>query len=467
MSALRDPQGKGAVPSLSWLGHTRATLLLGLPLIGAQLAQIAINVTDTIMVGWLGAFELAAAVLGTQTFFLFYIFGGGLALAVMPIAAQAHGRDDTRGVRRSVRMGIWVILLYCVLVILPLWFTESVLVMLGQEPDIAALAGDYVRVAQWSIFPALMIMLFRSYLSALERAQIILWATLFGTLANIGLNYVFIFGNLGAPKLGVVGAAVASLGTNVITFLALLAYAVRKPDLRKYELLVRFWRADWQGFFEVMRLGWPIGASILAEAGLFAGAAIVIGWIGTVELAAHGIVLQLAGIAFMIPLGLSSAATIRVGNAFGREDWVGLSRAGMVAILLSIGATLATALLFLLLPGSLVGLFLDENNPDAALVIVNAVPLLFVAAAFQLVDGLQVIGTGLLRGLKDTTVPMFIAVFSYWGIGMASAYAFGIALDFGAVGVWWGLALGLLFAAILMNWRYLLRERLGLVAVQA
>ncbi len=465
MSALRDPQGKGAGPGLSWFGHTRATLTLGLPLIGAQLAQIAINVTDTIMVGWLGAFELAAAVLGTQTFFLFYIFGGGFAIAVMPIAAQAHGRDDTRGVRRSVRMGIWVVLLYCVVVMLPLWFTEPVLVMLGQDPAIAALAGDYVQVAQWSMFPALMIMLFRSYLSALERAQIILWATLFGTLANIVLNYAFIFGNFGAPKMGVVGAAVASLGTNVITFLALLAYAVRKPDLRRYELLVRFWRADWAGFFEVMRLGWPIGASILAEVGLFAGAAILIGWIGTIELAAHGIALQLAGIAFMIPLGLSSAATIRIGNAFGRQDWVGLSRAGVVALMLSVVATIATAILFLVVPETLIGLFLDESNPDAAQVLINAVPLLFVAAAFQLVDGLQVIGTGLLRGLKDTTIPMFIAVFSYWGIGMTSAYAFGIVMDYGAVGVWWGLALGLLFAAILMNWRYLRRERFGLVAV--
>ena len=467
MSAPRDPHGKGAGPGLSWAGHTKATLSLGLPLIGAQLAQIAINVTDTVMVGWLGAFELASAVLGTQTFFLYYIFGGGFAIAVMPIAAQAHGREDVRGVRRSVRMGIWVILLYCVVVMLPLWFTEPMLVALGQEPDIAALAGDYVQVAQWSMFPALLIMVLRSYLSALERAQIILWATLFGTLANIVLNYAFIFGNLGAPEMGVVGAAVASLGTNVITCVALVIYAVRKPDLRRYELLVRFWRADWQGFFEVMRLGWPIGASILAEVGLFAAAALLIGWIGTIELAAHGIALQLAAIAFMIPLGLSSAATIRVGNAFGRQDWVGLSRSGTVALALSVAATLLTALLFLLVPESLVGLFLDDSNPDAELVLVNAVPLLFVAAAFQLVDGLQVIGTGLLRGLKDTTIPMFIAVFSYWGIGMTSAYAFGILLDWGAVGVWWGLALGLAFAAVLMNWRYLQRERFGLTALQS
>jgi MATE family multidrug resistance protein len=467
MSTLHYPIGKGAGPGLSWLGHARATLSLGVPLIGAQLAQMAINVTDTVMIGWLGAFELAAGVLGTQTFFLFFIFGGGFSLAVMPIAAQAHGRDDVRGVRRSVRMGIWVILVYSALVMLPLWYTEHILLQLGQDPAISALAGDYVRVAQWSMFPALLIMVFRSYLSALERAQVILWATVFGTLANIALNYVFIFGNFGAPRLGVVGAAVASVGTNFVTFFALLAYAVWKSDLRKYELLVRFWRADWQAFFEVLKLGWPIGAMILAEVGLFAGAAIIIGWIGTIELAAHGIALQLAGIAFMIPLGIASAATIRVGNAYGRQDWLGLNRAGVVAILLVVIAMLATASLFVAAPRSLIGMFLDRNNPDALRVIANAVPLLFVAAAFQMVDGLQVIGAGLLRGLKDTKVPMVIAVFSYWGIGMTSAYLFGYGAGFGAVGVWWGLALGLSFAAILMNWRYLLRERIGLVGSQS
>ena len=467
MSAQHIPEGKGSGHKLSWYEDARSTLALGVPLIGAQLAQMAIGVTDTIMIGWLGAFELASGVLGTQAFFLTFIFGGGFSLAVIPIAAQAHGRDDVRGVRRSVRMGIWVILIYSTAIMVPLWFTESILLALGQDEDTSALAGDYIQVAQWAMFPALLMMVFRSYLSALGRAQIILWATLAGTLANIVLNYAFIFGNLGAPQLGVVGAAIASVGTNFLSFFALLAYALWKSELRKYELLVRFWRPDWQAFFEVTKLGWPIGATILAEVGLFAGAAIVIGWIGTIELAAHGIAIQLAGIAFMIPLGLSSAATIKIGNAFGREDWQGLSRAGIVSVVLVLVATIATAVIFLAMPQSLVSLFLDADNPDAGAVLANAVPLLFVAAAFQVVDGLQVIGSGLLRGLKDTRVPMLFAVFSYWGVGMTSAYIFGFPLGYGATGVWWGLALGLLFAAVLMNWRYVNREQLGLVSAHA
>lgn len=464
MSAAQGTVSQDPGHELTWLEHARATLVLGLPLIGAQLAQIGISVTDTVMIGWLGAFELAAGVLGTQAFFLTFIFGGGFAFAVLPIAAQAHGREDVRGVRRSVRMGLWVILAYSALIMVPLWYTEHALLLLGQDPDTAALAGRYIQVAQWSMFPALIFMVLRSYLGALERAQIILWATLGGMLANALLNYMFIFGNFGAPRMEVVGAAVASLGTNLMMCLAMLVYAVRQPALRRYQLLVRFWRADWPDFFDILKLGLPISATILAETSLFAGAAVLVGWIGTIELAAHGIALQLAAIAFMLPLGLSSAATIRVGNAFGRRDWIGLDRAGWVAIALAIAVTLATALIFLIIPGTLVGLFLDKHNPDASRVLAVAVPLLFVAAAFQVVDGLQAMGVGLLRGLSDTRVPMVMAVFSYWGVGMSSAYLLGITLEFGVVGVWWGLALGLLFASVLMIWRYLQRERFGLVA---
>ncbi|MCP4314860.1 MAG: MATE family efflux transporter [Hyphomicrobiales bacterium] len=464
---MRDPSGKGTQSVLSWAGHTRATLSLGVPLIGAQLAQMAINVTDTVMVGWLGATELAATVLATQTFFLFFIFGSGFALAVMPVAAQAHGRDDVRGVRRSVRMGMWVILVYSAIIMVPLWMTESILLALGQTEQTAALAGDYMRVAQWAMVPSLLMMAFRSYLSALERAQIVLWATLAGTLLNAFLNYAFIFGNFGAPRLGVVGAAVASLGTNLLTCALLLAYCVMKQELRRYKLMVRFWRPDWQAFFDVLKLGWPISAMILAEVGLFAGASVMIGWIGTIELAAHGIALQLAGIAFMFPLGLSSAATVRVGNAYGRGDLVGLSRAGSIAIALSVVVTLLLAGIFWTFPDVLIGWYLDEHNPDAGDVLRHAVPLLAVAAAFQLVDGLQAMGAGLLRGLKDTKMPMVYAIVSYWAIGMTTAYIFAFVAGFGAVGVWWGLALGLSVAALLLNWRYQQRERLGLVRAAA
>lgn len=465
MDAFRDAEtvARPAFPrDLSWLGHARATVVLSVPLIGAQLGHMAINITDTVMVGWLGATELAAAVLATQAFFLVFIFGVGFAQAVMPVAANAEGRNDIRGVRRSVRMGLWVLALYSAVVMVPLWYLETILLALGQEPDISALAGDYIRVAQWAMFPILYIMGLRSYLAVVGKAHVLMWVTFAVVVLNAGLNYVFIFGNFGAPQLGIVGAAVASLGTNFCGAVWLARYTRKTPALKKYELYVRFWRADWPAFFEVIRLGWPIGLTVIAEAGLFSAASIMVGWLGTIPLAAHGIALQLASIAFMIPLGFSSAATVRVGVAHGRDDQVGLARAGWSSVALAVVVGSLAALIFWLVPGWLTALYLDKANPAADAVVAYAIPLLYVAAAFQIVDGIQAVSAGNLRGLKDTRMPMIIAVVSYWMLGLPAAYIAGFVFGLQGVGVWLGLAVGLSFAALFMTWRFYRRDRLGL-----
>lgn len=448
---------------MSWFGHVRATLALGLPLVGAQLAQMAINVTDTVMIGWLGPRQLAAAVLATQTFFLFWMFGVGLAQAVMPLAAAAEGRRDVRGVRRSVRMGLWVILAYSALAMIPLWHTEAILLLLGQEPDVAALAGAFMRILQWSMFASLFVMVLRSYLSVLHRTHVVLWATVAGALLNAGFDYALIFGHFGAPRLGMFGAAIASLGTGLFTATLLVIYTLQRADLRHYEVYVRFWRPDWPAFREVLRVGWPIGATILAEAGLFAASSVMMGWFGTVPLAAHGIALQLASIAFMIPLGLANAATIRVGLALGRRDQPGMKAAASAALGVAAAIAMCGAVLFWTMPETLIGLYLDRSHANAQQVLSVGVPLLGVAAAFQLVDALQVVGSGSLRGLKDTRVPMAIAVVSYWLIGMPAAYLLAFPLHWGGVGIWSGLACGLLAAAALMNWRFFRRQRFTLL----
>lgn len=448
---------------LSWLGHVRATFALGLPLIGTQLAQMAINVTDTVMVGRLGAPELAATVLATQTFFLFWMFGSGFALAMMPLAASAAGQGLRYAVGRSVRMGLWVVMAYSALVMPVLWHAEGILLLLGQEPELAAIAGRFMRVLQWSMFASLFIMGMRSYLSVLGRAHVVLWATVLGAVLNAGFVYALIFGHFGMPALGVVGAAWASVGTSLFIALLLLGYSLRSPGLRHYELYAGILRPDWPAFREVLRLGWPIGATIIAEVGLFTASSVMMGWLGTLELAAHGITLQLAAITFMIPLGLSNAVTVRVGLAHGQRDRVALGRAANAA--LAVAAAIATlcAALFWMLPETLLGLYLDETDPNAAEVLRLGVPLLAVAAAFQIVDALQVVGSGALRGLKDTRMPMLIALFSYWLVGMPAAWLLAFAAGWRGVGIWYGLAFGLLAAAVLLNWRFLRRDRLGLL----
>lgn len=449
-------------PTMGWSDHARATLALGFPLVGSQLGLMLINTTDTVMLGWYGVEQLAAAVLAAPIFFTVMIFGAGFSQAVVPLAAQAAGQDDARGVRRSVRMGLWVAIAYSVLVMAPLWHTESILVALGQEPRIAALAGEYMRIAQWAMFPMLLAHGLRAFLSAIERPSVIFWSTIAGAALNAFLNWVFIFGKLGAPEMGIAGAALSSLGTTALTFAILAAYVLRNRITAPYEIFARFWRPDWPDLFAVLRLGVPISVTILAEVGMFVFSSMFMGWLGIIPLAAHGIAMQLTSIAFMVPLGFAQAATVRVGRAYGRGDPVGVNRAAASVMVLSLIVALVSIFLFVFFPRELVALFLDRGDQATPRVIAYAVPLLAIAAMFNLVDGAQAIGAGLLRGLKDTRVPMVLAIFSYWGVGLPAAYLLGFVAGYEGIGVWTGLALGLAFAAVTLNTRFMaLRPRLG------
>ncbi|HEV7436271.1 MAG TPA: MATE family efflux transporter [Pseudorhizobium sp.] len=443
----------------SWGRHIRSTIGLGVPFVGAQLAQMAINTTDVIMVGWLGTLELAAIVLSSQVFFIVFIFGTGFAAAVVPMVAHAVGRGDVTSVRRAVRMGIWVTLAYGAVTAPVLWFSEALLLGFGQEPEVARLAQGYLRVAQWGIFPALTLMVLRSFLSGLERGSIILYVTIAMFLANVALNYALIFGNFGLPAWGLIGAAVASVVASTLGCVLLIVYIESQAETQDFEIFVRFWRADWGAIGENLALGLPISFTILAETSLFAAASLLIGTIGTRELAAHGIALQLASIAFMIPLGLAQVATVRVGLAYGRKDMIGVKRAALSVLVVSLCFSTCGSLLFALMPRTLGLLFLDIRNPDAQAVLEYAASLIVIAGVFQLADGLQAVGAGLLRGLKDTKVPMMLALVAYWPIGFACAWLFAFPLGFGGPGVWFGFVTGLGAAAILLCGRFYLLVR--------
>lgn len=451
------------MPDNSWPAHIRATLALGLPLIGAQLAQMLMGVTDTLMLGWLGTEALAATVLGTNILFVLMITGFGFGVAVSALAASAEGAGDVRAVRRMVRMGMWVSLAYAALVMPVMFFTEEILVAIGQEPALAKVADEYLTIARWSLIPNLVIIVLRNFLSVLSRAGIVLIFTLGAAALNGVLNYAFIFGHWGAPALGVEGAAWATLGSSFLSMGLLIVYVMRHKVVRKYEVMVRFWRADWPAFMEVLVVGWPIGLTLLAEVGLFSFSAVMMGWFGTVPLAAHGIALQLTSLSFMIPLGLSQAATVRIGIAAGRKDRLGVHRAGRVILVIGGGIALLAAALFMLIPGTLISLFQDADNPQTAAVLAYGIPLMAVAGAFQLVDSVQVMAAGLLRGLKDTRVPMYFAMFSYWVVGVPCAYVLSQYTALEGVGIWLGLATGLTVASVLGMWRYAQREKLGLV----
>lgn len=435
--------------------HARATLALGLPLIGSHVAQMSLHVTDTVMLGWYGVFPLAAGVLGASSFFILFILGSGFAQAVMPMVATALGQGDEAQVRRDARMGMWLSILFGIAVLPLFWWSGPILRLAGQDPEVARLAQDYLRVAGLGMVPGLLVMALKSYLSALERTQVVLWATLAAVILNIAINWALIFGNWGAPELGVVGAAVASVVVQVATLAVMALYAALLPELRRFELFRRFWRPDWPAFARVFRLGWPIGLTGLAEVGLFHASAIMMGWLGAVQLAAHGIALQVAGLAFMVHLGLSNAATVRLGRAHGAGDAQRLRDAAKVAMALSLGFGLAMIVLFVTLPGAIVGLFLDAANPSAPDILALGSVLLMVAALFQIADAVQAMALGFLRGVQDTRVPMAMAVVSYWLVGIPASYVLAFPLGHGGVGLWLGLVAGLTVAAALLMTRFL------------
>lgn len=442
--------------SNSWRAHFRATLALGLPLVGGQLAQFGIHMTDTIMLGWYSIQSLAAMVLASTMFFVLYLVGSGFGWAVMPMVAAADSADDAQAARRATRMALWLSCLFAVAVIPIMLAAQPILIAMGQEPAVAAEAAVYLKIAGWAMLANLPVVVFRSYLSALDRAGIVLWITLATLVMNGFLNYALIFGNWGAPELGIRGAAIASVTVQFVTLIALLVIAARaRPD---HQLLIRFWRPDWRGFGEVFRLGWPIGLTSLAEAGLFSAASVMMGWLGTLQLAAHGIALQIVAAVFMIHIGLSQAATVRAGRALGRLDEAGLRRIGIVATLMSAGVAVITVIALVIFPEPLISLFIDPADPARDAVLAIGVTLLAAGAVFQLADAVQVMALGLLRGVQDTHAPMVIAIVSYWVVGLPVSYVLGFTMGFGGVGIWLGLAAGLALAAVLMMTRFWTRS---------
>lgn len=437
-----------------WTAHFRATLALGVPLIGAQLAQLGIHTTDVVILGRLGAAHLAAIVLAGQVFFTVFIFGSGFANAVMPMAAQAYGRGDRVSARRAVRMGMWISILYALLAIPLFHYAEQLLLLAGQRPEVAELVGRYLAIAQWGLAPALLFMTLRGLVSAHGEAGIILYITLVILVVNAVFAYALVLGHFGLPAMGIEGAAIVSFGVNALSFVLLVAYIEWRPGLRDYELFVRFWRPDWPAFREVVHLGLPIGLTVLAETSLFMAASLLMGTIGTQQLAAHGIALQLASVAFMIPLGLAQAGTVRVGVAHGRGDPLALVRASWAVVIVASAVTVAGGILFATMPETLASVFLDKAAADSAAVLAFAGPFVVVAGLFQLVDGLQAVAAGLLRGLKDTRAPMILALISYWPIGFVCAWFFAFPAGFGGIGIWFGFLSGLGAAALLLNWRY-------------
>jgi MATE family multidrug resistance protein len=447
-------------------GHLAAelveTLRLATPMAAQQLGQIAMITTDLAFIGRLGGEALAAAALAGTVYFMAFTAGMGLMSAVAPLAAQAYGAGNAQQVRRALRSGLWAGLLIALPIMAFPLRGEQILLGLGQAQGPAHLAQDYLFGLALGVAPALWFIAIRGFMGAVNRPEPVLWITLAAIPANALLVWLLMYGEFGLPKLGIFGTGLASSIVNFGTFVAGLWFATRRPPFVDYRVLTRFWRIDWNLMRQLVVLGAPISISFLLEYGLFSSAALLMGRLSTTALAAHQIALQVAAILFMVPFGISMAATVRVGHAVGRGDPLGVRRAGWIAMLIGIAFTAVLTVAVILSRFGIARLFLGADVGRADATIALAAELLLIGATFFITDGLQTIAAGALRGLKDTSVPLAFAAISYWLVGFCTAYFLAFHTSLGPAGVWIGLSVGtLVYAALLVIRFRLLVTRLN------
>jgi len=449
----------------AWLAEARELLRLAVPLAATQLAQMIILATDTVMLGHFSKEALAAAALGNTIYFMVWLLGSGMPMAVSPVIAHVQGRHsrkakpcDQREVRIAVRMGFWSVAMVSLPLLAILIFTRPILLFLHQEPRLASDAATFMSGLAWGLPCALGFQVLRSFSTALSRPIASLVVIGLAILWNAGFDYALIFGHLSLPRLGLFGAGLASASSNIFSFLAMLTVCVTAPALKRYHLLHRLTHPHWPSFAELFRLGLPIGVTMVFEVALFNGAALVMGTFGLASLAAHQIAITIPSLTFMIPLGIGLAATVRVGLAAGAGDQMAARRAGFTAIGMAAIFMCLTAVVLLLWPRPIATLWLPDVAANAD-VLALAVSFLHIAAAFQLVDGIQVAASMSLRGLKDARGPMWLAGASYWLAG--APMGLWLAFNFGmrGYGIWLGLAFGLLVAALSLTTRFVLLSK--------
>ena len=448
----------GVAPSpasrTDWRDELSETIKLALPIALTQLGQVAMMTSDLALLGRLGNEIVAASALAHTVLFAAFVIGMGLVSAVSPLAAQAFGARRPRMVRRALRVGLWAATLLGIPLSAAQLEGERLLLALGQTPVEAALAADYLPGLAWCMVPAWWFIALRGFMQSVNRPEPALWITLAAIPANGVLAYALIYGEFGLPRLEMFGAGLATTIVNLGMCIACVWVCYACRPFKKYRVLGRFWVPDWALFGRLFAIGAPISATMLLEYGVFAAAALLMGWLGTAALAAHQIAITTASIMFMVPFGVSMAATVRVGHAVGRRDAEATRRAGMAAIALGAGFMAAMTLLAALGRHVIPLVFLGFDTPAANATLQLAAMLLLVGASFFIADGIQTVAAGALRGLNDTRMTLVYAAICFWVIGFSICYALGFPLRYGAPGIWVGLSIGLALYALLLIRRF-------------
>lgn len=432
----------------------KATLGIALPLAGAQLSQVLMGFISAAMMGRLGGEAFAAGGLGTTLYFTVVLVFQGMLTAVGPLVAHALGAGQEARIGGIVAHGILIAAVLAVIGMTMIGQIDAALTAIGHPPALVAATKRYLDAAVWGLPAGLGFALLRTYFSALSRTWPVMVLLVFCLALDAALTYGLIFGRFGLPALGIAGSGYAGAITQWVMFGGLALYAATQPSLRHHGVLRALLHPNWEGVSSVVRLGWPIAAIIAVEIGVFTATALLAGLLGTASLAAHQIAIGIGSVTFMVPLAFSHAATVRVALAMGARQVAAARRAGEVAFACGVGFMAVMALILLVAPGSIVALYLDRAEPANAASDAIALRLLFIAALFQVFDGAQVIAGGALRGLKDTRVPLLVGAIGYWAIGFPAGWLLAFPLGLGAIGLWWGLALGLAAVAIPLGLRF-------------
>ncbi len=434
--------------------HIVSTFQLAYPVIIGQLGIIMMGVVDSLMVGHLGAAPLAAASLGSSLAFIILIIGIGVSLAVTPLVAIAVGANRFEDCGVYFRQSLLVNSILSIIIALIIYFGADLIKYFNQPYEVQYQAKSFMRIIGFSSIP---LMIFQSYKQFIEGLSIMRPAMIIAVLANIinafG-NWVLVFGNLGFPALGLNGSGWATFSSRVFMALALMGFVMNNKYFKKYDVSFHFKSINWTVIKKILSLGLPSGFQYFFEVGAFSFAVIMVGWLGTKQLAAHQIAINLASISFMAVLGISVAGSIRVGNAVGMKDISETRRAGFTASLLGASIMLVAGIIFILFRNILPTLYVNDE-----VVISYASSLLIIAALFQISDGTQAVGIGILRGLTDVKIPTAITFIAYWIVGLPVGYLLGFTFELGVQGVWIGLLLGLTTSAILLTLRFNSRSK--------
>ena len=415
----------------------------------SQLGHVMVGLADSVMVGQLGAIELASVSLGGGIFHVIMLFGIGVSYAITPMVAAADGENNKSSCASYLKHGFYLNIILGLLLAIGLSLSSGVLNWFDQEQEVLEFAIPYLTIISLSIIPIMFFQTFRQFAEGLSNTKPAMIITIGGNLVNVGLNYLLIFGVWGFPEMGVSGAALATLISRVLIAVGMSSYVFIGPKFKSVMELYQWDGVSNGTFIKLLKIGVPAGLQFIFEAGAFGMAAVMIGWIGAIPLAAHQIALNMAGITYMAASGISAAATIRVGNQLGKSDFETLKVAGNTCFVMVTVFMTVCGIVFVLFNEFLPSLYIDDP-----VVIGYASSLLVVAALFQISDGVQVVGLGALRGLADVKIPTLYTLFAYWVMALPIGYILGIQLKMGAIGVWVGLLIGLSISAVMQFARF-------------